>query len=164
MAITGVVGANFRLTDTADTATGDVTQLHITPSAIRDMVLPENAIVYSVTGTIGNGSNFDFDFNSVNNQAGSVYDTQVVRNNDGDFTSLKSFVLYNSGANPLLFGASSANNLFIWNNTNNWIVISPSQSVMMCFPTPLTVGASSSKINLKSSSGDVSFSMWILGA
>ena len=163
MSITGFLGQKFDIVEYIETSTGEITQQHKTPDAINDLTIAEDDLVYSVSGTVGTTA-FDFDFTDINNQSGTGYSTTVVRNNDGDLSGLKSFVLYNtSAANYLILGAASANNAFYWNDVDNGISIPPGASYMFSFTSPLSIDSTHRLINIDASASSTSFLMYILG-
>lgn len=164
MSTTGNAGVLFNITEEAvTTATGTVTQLHEVPTAIGELVIDTDDIVYSVSGSVGTTA-FDFNLNSVNNQSGTGYTTSVIRNNDGDFTSLKQLVIYNTHATQnIILGSSASSNLFTWHSTSDTIVILPGQSMTFTYGTELTI-STNGQFNLKGSNSTTTFKMWILGA
>lgn len=163
MSITGFSGQKFDIVEYVETSTGDISQQHKTPDAISDLTISEDDLVYSVYGSVGTTA-FNFDFTDINNQSGTGYSTQIVRNNDGDLTGLKSFVLYNtSDSNNIILGSASANNAFSWLDVDNGIIIPPGASFMLVFTTALTIDSTHRLISIDASSSSTTFLMYILG-
>lgn len=164
MTLTGTAGLDMNLTDTdSDTGTGSVAQIVSTDDEIKSLTVSSSDIVYSITGIVGTTS-FDLNLNAVDNQSGTGYSTTVVRNNSGDFTSLKMLVLYNTHAsNSLLIGAPSSNSLLTWNSTSDTLSIPPGGAFAFVFSTALSIG-SNGKIEIFGSSGSTTFKVFIFGA
>lgn len=164
MSTTGNAGVLFDITEqNVTTATGNVTQEHSIATAVAQLTIATTDIVYSVSGSVGTTA-FDFDVTSVNNQSGTGYSTTVIRNNSGDFVTLKSLVIYNTHAtNNLIIGSPAANSLFTWHSTSDYIYVEPGQAMTFVYSTAKSVG-SNGKINIKGSSSATTFQIFILGA
>lgn len=162
MTLNGNAGVLFDVTDSQTTATGTVEQVMEVPVAIGQLEITESDIAYSVSGSVSTTA-FDFDLNNINNQSGTGYSTVVIRNNDGNFTTLKQIVVYNTHATQtIVLGASSANNLFTWNATNNGITIEAGESKTFTYSAAKTIG-SNGKFNLVGSGSTTTFKIWVLG-
>lgn len=163
MSVTGFSGQKFDIVEYVETSTGEISQQHKTPDAINNLTISEDDLVYSIYGSVGTTA-FDFDFTDINNQSGSGYSTQVVRNNDGDLSGVKSFVLYNTSENNnLILGSASTNNAFSWLDVDNGLIIPPGASFMLVFPDPLTIDSTHKLISIDASSASTTFLMYILG-
>lgn len=164
MSLIGNAGITFDLTEEDVTvSTGTITQLHQISSSVGDLSVSSTDIVYSIAGSVGTTA-FDLNLNAVDNQSGTGYSTQVVRNNSGDFTSLKMIAVYNTHAsNTLLIGSPAANSLFTWHSTSDQLSIPSGGCFAMSLSTALTIG-SNGKLNIVGSSSSTTFNIFIFGA
>lgn len=158
----GSAGITFDITETdTTTSTGSVTQEYIV-SGISDLTLSTSDIVYSVYGSVGTTS-FEFDLNSVSNQSGTGYSTSVIRNNAGDYTTLKMIVIQNTHAsNTLTIGSPSANSLWTWNSSSDTIAIDAGAGMSFSYSTAKTI-STNGKIKIVGSSASTTFKIFILG-
>lgn len=164
MGTQGNAGIRFDITENeVTTATGEVTQNHAIQANLSELTITSTDLVYSVSGTVGTTS-FEFDLNDVNNQSGSDYSTQVVRNNDGDFTSLKQLVIVNtSSANTLTIGATASASLFTWHASNNTLAIDAGQAIAFAYSTAKTI-STNGKLTIVGSAVSTTFKIFVLGA
>lgn len=159
----GTAGLDFTITETdVSVDTGNVTQEHQMPVSVRNLTVDIGDLVYSVSGSVGT-TPFDFNVNSVNNQSGSGYETQVIRNNDGDFSNLKMISIVNTHpSNNLLIGSPSANSLFTWNSTSDTLVIPPNTGFAFAYGSAKAV-SSNGLLEIVASSADTTFQIFVLG-
>ena len=162
MTVYGNAGVLFNITEEADTTTGTVIQVQEVPVAIGTLDIDEDDLVFSVDGSVGT-TVFTFNLNAIDNQSGTGYSTQVVRNNDGDLSYLKALVIYNSHAsNNLILGSAASANLFTWHSATDSIIIAPGQAQTFIYSSAISVVAAGS-FKLTGSAASTTFQMWILG-
>ncbi len=163
MTTQGTVGILFDITeDDVTTATGDVTQEHAVPDAIASLSIATTDIVYSISGSVGTTA-FDLNLNSLNNASGTGYSYTIIRNNEGDFTTVKSIVIYNSHAsNTLVIGSPASTSLFTWSSTSATLSIDANTAMQWAFATAKTIG-SNGKLNIVGSGASTTFLIYLLG-
>lgn len=163
MTLNGNAGVLFDVTDSQTTATGSIQQILEVPVAIGQLTIVTTDIAYSISGSVGTTA-FDLNLNAVDNQSGTGYSTTVIRNNSGDFTTLKQIVIYNTHATQnLIIGSPAATSLFTWGATNDTLAISPGGFIVMGYSSALTIG-SNGKLNIVGGAASTTFKIWILGA
>lgn len=164
MTLTGSAGISFELTDTdSDTGTGTVEQVVEVASTIGSLTVDTDDIVYSITGSVGTTA-FDLNLNDVNIQSGTGYATVVVRNNNGDFTTLKMLVIHNTHASQnIVIGSPAANSLLTWGATNDTLTIPAGGAFCFLFSSELTI-STNGKLNIVGSSAATTFKAYVFGA
>jgi hypothetical protein len=162
MSVNGNAGVSFNITEEVDTDTGRIVQVQSVPSAIANLLIDSEDIVYSISGEVG-PTPITIDLGDVNNQSGADYSITVVRNNDGDFSYLKALVVYNTDIeNSIIIGAASSENLFTWNGASDGIRVEPLQAMTFIYPEEISI-SSAGKFKLTGSAEGATLKMWILG-
>lgn len=158
--IQGTVGIEFDIEETdLATATGNVVQDHTISTDVSAISLASTDTVYSVSGSVGTTA-FDFDLNAVDNQSGTGYSTSVVRNNGGDFTTMKSIVIHNTHATGVITVTAAAANSFL--TASEQITLKPGMSVNLLYTTAEAV-STNGKLNIVSDTATTTFKMYLLG-
>ena len=162
MTITGNAGINFNITETETTDTGEVTQEHDTAATLSALTLASTDVVYTISGTVGTTA-FDFDLNAIDNASGTGYDMNVVRNQEGDMTTIKMVAIHNTHATGTIsVGSPAATSFLTWNSNSDDFDIEAGACVAFAYTTAKTIGTDG-KINLVADTASTSFEIYVLG-
>ena len=161
--ISGTVGVNFDVTESDDDlSTGTITQRHTVEDSIKNLLLEIDDVPSSISGSVGT-TNFDLDLNDVQDQSGSGFTLSVVRNQNVDYTSIKSIVIHNKSAvNTLILESPSVNSFFTFIMSNDGILIEPDSSMTFVYSTAKVVGTDGI-IRIEASGASTPFEIYILG-